>query len=169
MQSLDPRYMMFMSWRAYISFKRICLLLFVLASIYLWVFVPIVREILYFTAGRETAESVSLSLFILQPSDVLFLQPESVPSNPLAFLLYYIKPIGELVAFSSTLLTAFYIRRKLSVPARFFIYLGIVCAVTTLLSLLKGYWEYGIFPCLASLSGIGVAKIILVAAEARNN
>jgi len=150
----------FIKNRNHMSLKRILWLLFIIASLYLWVLIPIVREILYFTAGRETAESVSLSLFVLQPADVLFLEPESVPSGMWALLLYYIQPVGELIAFFSTFLAAFYIR-QMNDFARYFIYLSMICAATILLSLLRSDWEYGIFPCLASLSGIGVARLFL--------
>jgi hypothetical protein len=150
-----------MNWRTNISLKRIFLLLFIIASFYWWVLIPIVREILYFTAGRDTAQSISTSLFILMPTDAFYLEPERVPSDLWAFLLYYIKPMGELVAFLSTFLAVFCIRQRMNGFTRFFIYLGIICAVTILLSLLRGDWGYGFFPLFASLSGIGAAKLIL--------
>jgi hypothetical protein len=93
--------------------------------------------------------------------DVFYLEPEKVPSGLWAFLLYYIQPIGELVAFLSTFLAAFYIRQRMNGFARFVIYLGIICAATILLSLLRGDWGYGFFPFCASISGIGVAKLTL--------
>jgi hypothetical protein len=150
-----------MNWRTGISLKRIVLLLFIIASFYWWVLIPIVRETLYFTAGPDIAASVSTSLFVLVPTDVLILEPERVPSNLWAFLLYCIKPMGELVAFLSTFLAVFYIRQRVNGFTRCFIYVGIICAATISLSFLRGDWRYGLFPFFASLSGIGVAKFFL--------
>jgi hypothetical protein len=161
MQPVTSYKMTHVNWRADISLKRVLSLLFIIASFYWWVIIPIVREILYFTDGREIAASVSTSLFLLTPMDVFYLEPEKVPSGLWAFLLYYIQPIGELVAFLSTFLAAFYIRQRMNGFARFVIYLGIICAATILLSLLRGDWGYGFFPFCASISGIGVAKLTL--------
>jgi O-antigen ligase len=144
-----------MSRQTHISFLRIIQLLFIVACIYYWVLIPIVGEVLYFVAGRDTAESVKLSLGILQPADILFMEPERVPSDLYALLLYYLKPVSSLAAFAVAGCFALFVRRK-----RYVTYTAIVLAVSVLMWLVGGYIGYGIFAFVAALSGIGVAIIL---------
>jgi hypothetical protein len=148
-----------MNSRDDISFKRVCSLALIAASFYWWILIPIVHEVLYFTAGPETAASVSTSLFVLMPVDVLILEPEPVPSNILDFLFYCVRPMGELLAFCFTFFSALQVFRKVKGAQKVYISLCIICIVTIALTILKGFFGYGIIALMVSLSGVGVAKI----------
>ena len=135
-------------------------LFFIVACIYWWVLIPIIREVLFLTAGRDTAENVSTSLFLLTPVDVLFLEPEHVPANFWAFLLYYTTPLSELLVFFSTFFIAFFMHERIKSMTRLFIYFGAIFTVTVLSSFLQARWDYCFIAIFPALSGIGAAMIL---------
>ncbi len=151
-----------------ISLKNIFLLLFVIISFYWWMLIPIIREALFFTHGRTVAASVAVSLFTFSPTSVSFLGSEKVPSVPWLYLLYYTEPMAELVAFASAFFSAFYIRQKMNGVAKFFIFLCLISATTILFGFSRSGFEKGltnglecgVFPFFASLSGLGMAKVV---------
>lgn len=79
---------------------------------YYWVILPIVREVLFITEGRDLAESIWISLFLFQPTTATFAHQESLPGSRVGLVLYLVKPLNQLIGFVFAALAVFFFRDR---------------------------------------------------------
>ena len=160
-----------MDRRTLISPLRILSLLFITASIYLWVAIPIICVMVAFAAGAHRAQEIKSSLIMLQPVGIFFSQPDRTPLGFWASLAYFLEPAGDLIAFTGGCVIGFCVRKRPKILAKFFIYLITAFAVSAIVALLRGdltasefpcgYVAGGMLPFVACLSGIIVVRLVL--------
>jgi hypothetical protein len=129
-----------------VSLGRIFLLL---ASIYLWILMPIVQVILSRTFGRQVGETVAIQLGTLGLVDALII--DDVQS-----MAYYRETLSPLIAFSVAFLVMIWVRPPAKSLQQFIIYFVIFCAVVAKWTA-QGFFP--LFSCLAAFSGIIVARL----------